>query len=90
MKVTITPLEKKVLTALYESSEGNGHDFGFVQDCRKAVDSPNQLSGVMASLVKKKLLTVHGDITTNKGTYVETWTQTTWDVQPEVIAALIA
>ena len=82
---TITEMEKNVLTALFESSKGNGHDFGLVQECRKAVEQPKQLAGIMSSLSKKGLLTIHGDHTTDSGT----WTQTTWNVDVAEIEALI-
>lgn len=69
--MNLTPLEKKVLLSLYDSSKGNGHDFGFIEDARKAVPSKNQLGGVVASLVKKKLFTVYEAVRTDSGL----WTQ---------------
>ena len=83
--VKLTEMETKVLKALFESSKGNGHDFGLVQECRKAVERADQLAGVMASLVKKGLVIVHGDVTTDSGN----WTQTTWKVEVEEIEALL-
>jgi hypothetical protein len=83
--VKLTEMEKKVLKALFNSSEGNGHDFGLVQECRKAVEQPKQLAGIMASLVKKGLIIVHGDVTTDSGN----WMQTTWKVEVEEIKALL-
>jgi transcription initiation factor IIE alpha subunit len=83
--MTITPMEKKVLVALFKSSKGNGHDFGLVQECRGAVEHPRQLAGVMSSLAQKGIVIVHGDVTTDSGT----WTQTTWAVDVEAVEALI-
>lgn len=54
----LTSLERKVLVALFESSKGNGHDFGFIEDARGVVGS-DQLGGIVASLVKKRILVVH-------------------------------
>ena len=73
----LTGLELKVLRALYESAEGNGQDFGFIEDARKSVGKANQLSGVIASLVKKGLIEVHGSV--NPGDKPEDeLTQFTW------------
>lgn len=69
--MNLTPLETKVLRALYESSKGNGHDFGFIEDAREAVSSKNQLGGVVASLVKKGLFDVYDAVRTDSGL----WTQ---------------
>ncbi len=82
--VTITVLEQKVLTALFHSSAGNGHDFGFVEDCRKAVAKADQLGGVIASLSKKGLIHVHEPVVTDG-----VWTQTTWATDLNVIETLI-
>jgi len=65
----LTALELKVLITLYKSSEGNGHDFGFTEDAEKCVDRPRQLGGVIASLVKKNLITVYDPVTTDTGTW---------------------
>lgn len=73
---TLTALETKVLTALYKSAEGNGHDFGFIEDARKAVGQPRQLGGVVTSLQAKGVIEVHSPVTTDSGTY----TQFTWDM----------
>jgi len=69
--VTLTPLERKVLRVLFESSAGNGHDFGFIEDGRKAVDQPRQLGGVVTSLVKKGVIFVYEAVRTDSGL----WTQ---------------
>jgi hypothetical protein len=71
----LTALERKVLTALYASAEGNGHDFGFVEDARKCVGTPRQLAGVVASLVKKNLITVAETMNLGYGAF----TQFTWN-----------
>lgn len=82
---TLTAQEKIVLIALFESSNGNGHDFGFVEDCRHVVPVAS-LGGIISSLSKKGILTVHGAVTTDSGR----WTQTTWDLPVEQVSALIA
>lgn len=69
-----TQLEKAVLTILYKSANGNGHDFGFIEDARSAVKNPRELAGVISSLVKKDIITVWDAVTTDSGT----WTQFTW------------
>lgn len=85
MIAALTELELKVLAALFESSAGNGHDFGFVEDCRSAVGAPRQLAGVVSSLVQKGVITVHEQVRTDSGA----WTQTTWKLPVEEVAALI-
>jgi len=55
----LTYLERKVVEALFTSSDGNGHDFGFSQHARSVVDSPRQLGGVISSLQKKGVITVY-------------------------------
>ena len=76
----LTPLELKVLVAFHKSSAGNGHDFGFTDDGAKVVDTPRQLAGVVASLVKKNLIEVYAPVTTDSGT----WTQFTFNDLDEV------
>lgn len=81
----ITQSEMKVLIAFFKSAEGNGHDFGFVEDGRKAVAKANQLGGIVASLVKKGLIEVWEPVTTNEGTKdQQTFTQFTWNNLDEV------
>jgi hypothetical protein len=88
--VTLTDLEVKVLKALFKSADGNGHDFGFIEDGRKAVSDPKSLGGVVASLVKKGIFTVHEPVTTNEGTrYQQTYTQFTWDAYLPDVARMI-
>lgn len=55
----MTELELHVLKFLWESSEGNGHDFGFTEDGIKGCKTNRQLSGVISSLSKKGILTVY-------------------------------
>jgi len=62
-----TELELVVLKALFESSKGNGHDFGFIEDARGSVGK-EQLSGVVSSLVQKGVLTFD-KIKTESGTW---------------------
>ena len=47
----LNPTEAKVLAELIESSAGNGHDFGFVDDIECV--SLAQRSGYVSSLVRK-------------------------------------
>ena len=70
--VRLTPLEKKVLNALYDSADGNGHDFGFIEEARPAVESPRQLGGVVTSLIKKGLILVSPEV-------INGLTQFQWD-----------
>lgn len=71
----LSKLERKVLKALYESANGNGHDFGLIEEARGAVAKADQLGGVVASLVKKGIIEVHKPVDTGDG-YI--WTQFTW------------
>jgi len=80
-KVKFTQLEKAVLAKLYNSANGNGHDFGFIEDARSAVKNPRELAGVISSLVKKDIIVVWDPVTTDSGT----WTQFTWDQTEEDI-----
>jgi hypothetical protein len=56
--MAFTALEKKVLAKLFWSAEGNGHDFGFIEDARGVCDNKAQLAGVISSLVKKGIIRV--------------------------------
>jgi hypothetical protein len=79
-KVKVTQLEKAVLAKLYESANGNGHDFGFIEDARSAVKNPRELAGVISSLVKKGIIVVWDAVTTDSGTFTQfTWEQTKAD-----------
>jgi hypothetical protein len=71
--LNLTSYEKQVLKALYKSADGNGHDFGFIEDARGIVPKAS-LGGVVASLDKKGIIYVHEPVTTDSGT----WTQFTW------------
>ena len=68
-----TALEAKALLALLNSAEGNGHDFGFIEDLRGVIEAP-QIGGVVSSLVKKGVIVVHEAERTDSGL----WTQFTW------------
>lgn len=86
----LTEMEKKVLKAMIESSDGNGHDFGFIEDLRGVVPVAS-LGGVVASLSKKGIVTVFEPHRTDSGL----WTQFQIDslynkTQAEVDAALAA
>jgi hypothetical protein len=77
--MNLTPLESRVLKALFESSRSNGHDFGLIEEARPAVANPRELAGIASSLVKKDIITIHDKIngwtqfTFNDLTTVETW-----------------
>lgn len=82
----ITELEQSVLAALWKSSDGNGHDFGLVEDCRSAC-APQQLGGVISSLSKKGIIRVNEAVTTQSGRFTQTEWMDGWP--PERIKALI-
>jgi hypothetical protein len=67
----LTALELAVLASMFQDASGNGHDFGIVENVRGIV-APRQLGAIVASLVKKDIVTVH-DKTPNG------WTQFTWN-----------
>jgi len=76
-----TSSELAVLKVLFASADGNGHDFGFIEDARSAVKSKASLGGIVASLAKKKVICIEDAVTTDSGT----WTQFTWIMPvPEV------
>jgi hypothetical protein len=70
MQTNLTTFETQVLAELKESSNGNGHDFGFIED----VKDLKRARGVIASLVKKGWIDVHDAVTTDSGR----WTQFTF------------
>jgi len=76
----LTPLETKVMFALFASSRGNGHDFGLIEEARLAValQTPGALGGVVSSLIQKDIITVHDKI--------NGWTQFTFNDFPTVEA----
>jgi hypothetical protein len=80
-----TSSELIVLAALFESARGNGHDFGFIEDARPVVKSKASLGGIVASLSKKNVITIHEPVTTDSGT----WTQFTWDMEVSEVSKLI-
>jgi hypothetical protein len=69
--MNLTSLERSVLRALIKSSAGNGHDFGFIEDARRAVPQRSQLGGVVSSLVQKDVIEVYDPVRTDSGL----WTQ---------------
>jgi hypothetical protein len=76
-KIKFTNLEIAVLKKLFNSSAGNGHDFGFTEDARSVVKNPRELAGIISSLVKKNVIDVWEPTTTDSGTFVQfTWAQT--------------
>jgi len=77
--MTLTQLERTALEVLFESASGNGHDFGFIDDLVDArVMGRNQVSGVVASLVKKGLIMHWGEENCNWG---NSYTQFTWEIE---------
>lgn len=74
----------KALRHAYKSAEGNGHDFGFVEDIVKHMKRTHkaQAVGAFVTLFQKHgIMQVHEPVTTDSGTY----TQFTWDVPPSVV-----
>jgi hypothetical protein len=83
--ITLTDLEVLVLEQLFESADGNGHDFGFIEDIE--LDSKTA-RGVVSSLIKKDIISVHDKY--------NNYTQFTWNhagdmhgVYPECIAHVL-
>ena len=54
---SLTELETKVLVEAFASSGGNGHDFGYSTDIIVAGLNKKQVGGVIASLIKKGIMT---------------------------------
>ena len=71
MAKTFTPLELQVIEDLYDSSEGNGHDFGFTDE----VHLDHKIArGVLSSLVQKEVITIWEEIKNCAGTFHQfTW-----------------
>ena len=67
----LTELEMLVLANLFESSDGNGHDFGFVEEA--GID-PRQARGVVSSLSKKGIIEIWDPVWNGQKHY----TQFTW------------
>jgi len=67
--LNLTTLERAVLADLLASWDGNGGDFGFIEDITSV--PMKRARGVVSSLVKKDLIVVHEATTTDSGT----WTQ---------------
>lgn len=83
--ITLTDLEVQVLEQLFMSAEGNGHDFGFIEDIE--LDSKTA-RGVVSSLIKKDIIMVHDKY--------NNYTQFTWNhagdrcgVYPECITHVL-
>lgn len=81
----LTAKELNLLKTLHISSDGNGHDFGFIEAGKTLFPSPATLGGVVSSLSKKGLIVVHEPVTTDSGT----WTQFTFP-DLNLVAVLIA
>ena len=67
----LTELEMRVLENLFESADGNGHDFGFIEDA--GVD-PRIARGVISSLSKKGIIVIWDRMRNG----INFYTQFTW------------
>jgi len=67
-----TNMELEVVMNFFRDAEGNGHDFGFTD--AHGIGDNKVARGVIASLVKKKIIDVHESFTNESGT----WRQFTW------------
>ena len=77
--VRLTELETKALRVLFDSADGNGHDFGFIESLTKTnIMGKDQFSGVLSSLVKKGIIDEWGTWNVNG---VTPRTQFTWGKQ---------
>jgi hypothetical protein len=77
--VRLTELETKAMHVLFDSADGNGHDFGFIDDLIDAkIMGRNQVSGVVSSLVQKGIIFNWGEENVNWG---NSYTQFTWGEQ---------
>jgi hypothetical protein len=79
--MTLTDLEKKVLKKLFDGAAMNGHDFGDPLDGRSVVNSPKQLSGIIASLVKKKIFKIWYDEINDEKVEQFTWVMPVEEVE---------
>jgi len=52
----LTELETAALRSAFESSLGNGHDFGYTDDITIEGQSKKAVGGVISSLIKKKII----------------------------------
>lgn len=59
---TLTPLEIKALTAAWNSSRSNGHDFGFSDDVKVAGCTAQQNGALMTNLLTKGLMRSYEDM----------------------------
>lgn len=74
--VRLTELETKALRELFDSADGNGHDFGVIEDLIDAkIMGREQVSGVVSSLVQKGIILHHGE---ENGCWGTAYTQFTW------------
>jgi hypothetical protein len=74
--VRLTELETKALQVLFDSADGNGHDFGFIDDLIESrIMGRDQVAGVVASLAKKGIIFNWGE---EKVNWNQTYTQFTW------------
>ena len=82
--IKVTALEKDALRVMLESSEGNGHDFGFVEDLTAHTGNAFIAGALITNLMKKELIRVWEPVETDTGV----WTQFTWRQPVEVIEEL--
>jgi len=78
--VQLTELETKAMRVLFESADGNGHDFGFIEDLIDArIMGRAQVGGVVASLVQKGVIFHWGTETNTECWGGGSYTQFTWE-----------
>lgn len=57
---TLTTLETFILQLLFNDAEGNGHDFGIIENLQRDYSvNMKEARGVLSSLVKKDIITIH-------------------------------
>ncbi len=76
--VALTKMESEAYAAAIESSEGNGHDFGFtedmVADLWKRGMGPQVVGGLITSLTQKGLMEVAEPVQVNGEEWVTQFT----------------
>jgi len=78
--VQLTELETKAMRVLFESAQGNGHDFGFIEDLIDArIMGREQVGGVVSSLVQKGVIFHWGTENNTNGFGAGSYTQFTWE-----------
>jgi hypothetical protein len=90
---TLTELETQILTLLFKDAEGNGHDFGIIENLvdYEGIDM-KVARGVLSSLVKKDIITVHEyrfEMGMEQGCTQFTWNHVPADIYPESITHVL-